>query len=37
VTLAEDFYRPWEGDSIESFQAIEELLSRLSERWLDQN
>ena len=37
MTLAEDFYRPWEGDSIESFQAIDELLSRLSERWLDQN
>jgi hypothetical protein len=36
VTLAEDFYRPWEGDTITSFQAIDDLLTRLSERWLDQ-
>ncbi len=36
MTLAEDFYRPWEGDPIESFASIDEILTKLSERWLDQ-
>ena len=36
MTLADDFYRPWEGETIQDFQAIDDLLNRLSQRWLDQ-
>jgi hypothetical protein len=36
MSLPADFYTPWES-AIDSFTKIDELLTKLSERWLGQN